>query len=426
LQSHKQDIDCGATQGLFRSRNALGDLGNQLGPSTVLGQPSKPLKMAQTDSEMNFLPTGITLQSSSLAAPQEKVTQRDVIQQVTVRESTINASQFVVHTKGYLEGAASQSSKSETFLNQEISQVTQSFSRQRLGAIADIDAHDEKVSDFLVTEYVNEIMDYLGQRELAFLVPTNYLEGRKGINSRMRGVLLDWLVDVHFQYNFSAETLYLCQKLLDLYLMLDQKVTRTDLQLIGVSCLYVAAKFEEVFTPSMKDFASLCDNTFSTEQIKRTEYKIVNGLKFDILAPLPCTFLRRYSKAAKSDMKQHTVAKYFMELALLDYDLVDLKASESAAASLALAMMISKRGSLRHVWTPTLEYYSKYTVEALKPVVLRLANVIMRVHDEPKLQAVKNKYSKSKPNQRIARAHELSVVNWKDFVLADLEGTKIF
>jgi len=126
-------------------------------------------------------------------------------------------------------------------------------------------------------------------------------------------------------------------------------------------------------------------------------------------------------------MPEYIVAKYFMEQAFLDYDLVDLKASESAAASLALALMITKPGSLRHVWTPTLDNYSKYTVEALKPVVLRLANVVLFVHDKPKLQAVKNKNSESEPNQRIATADELSlsVGNWKDFVLADLQGTEI-
>lgn len=42
---------------------------------------------------------------------------------------------------------------------------------------------------------------------------------------------------------------------------------------------------------------------------------ILNTLGFDICHPTPIHFLRRFSKAARSDSECHTLAKYLTELA---------------------------------------------------------------------------------------------------------------
>jgi hypothetical protein len=44
------------------------------------------------------------------------------------------------------------------------------------------------------------------------------------------------------------------------------------------------------------------------------------------------------------------------------------------------------------VWTPTLEYYSTYTADELKPVMKRLATIVASAKDV-KLKSVFNKYS---------------------------------
>lgn len=48
----------------------------------------------------------------------------------------------------------------------------------------------------------------------------NYLvsERQPEINSKMRGILVDWLVDVHVKFKLRDETLYLTISLIDRYL----------------------------------------------------------------------------------------------------------------------------------------------------------------------------------------------------------------
>ena len=48
----------------------------------------------------------------------------------------------------------------------------------------------------------------------------NYLEGQE-VTSKMRGVLVDWLVEVHDQFHLVAETLYLTVAIIDRYLQVD-------------------------------------------------------------------------------------------------------------------------------------------------------------------------------------------------------------
>jgi hypothetical protein len=51
-------------------------------------------------------------------------------------------------------------------------------------------------------------------------IKQNYLEGQE-VTSKMRGVLIDWLVDVHQQFHLLAETLYLTVAIIDRYLQVE-------------------------------------------------------------------------------------------------------------------------------------------------------------------------------------------------------------
>jgi len=79
----------------------------------------------------------------------------------------------------------------------------------------------------------------------------------------------------------------------------NSKVTRNQLQLVGVTALYVAAKYEEVCTPTMQDFSAVSDNAFSTNDVSNMEVQMLKALSYDLAAPQPVFFLRRFSKAAK-------------------------------------------------------------------------------------------------------------------------------
>lgn len=76
---------------------------------------------------------------------------------------------------------------------------------------------------------------------------------------------------------------------------------------------------------------------------------MMQTLKFDLGRPLPLHFLRRNSKAGQVDATIHTLAKYAMELTLVEYDWAHVAPSKLAAAALAISLVVSKKNNVFHV-----------------------------------------------------------------------------
>ena len=64
----------------------------------------------------------------------------------------------------------------------------------------------------------------------------------------MRAILIDWLIEVHQRLMLMPETLYLTVYIIDQYLSMET-VRRKDLQLVGVSAMLIACKYEEIWAP---------------------------------------------------------------------------------------------------------------------------------------------------------------------------------
>merc|ERR1711936_1129901 len=130
---------------------------------------------------------------------------------------------------------------------------------------------------------------------------------------KMRTVLVDWLIQVHSQFNLLQETLYLTVAILDRFLQDTAcKIERKQLQLVGVAAMFIASKYEEMYAPEIGDFVYITDRAYTEPQIREMEMKILSTLSFDLGRPLPLHFLRRNSKAGNVDALTHTMAKYIM------------------------------------------------------------------------------------------------------------------
>ncbi|XP_028109590.1 cyclin-B1-4-like isoform X3 [Camellia sinensis] len=71
------------------------------------------------------------------------------------------------------------------------------------------------------------------------------------INSKMRSILIDWLTEVHRMFELMPETLYLTINIVDRYLSMNV-VPRRELQLVGISSMLIACKYEEIWAPEVK------------------------------------------------------------------------------------------------------------------------------------------------------------------------------
>jgi len=137
-----------------------------------------------------------------------------------------------------------------------------------------------------VADYVSDIYKHLQGEESVLRVQPNYMERQIQINSKMRSILVDWLVDVHKKYKLRPETLFLGIALVDRYL--EQRVTaRKYLQLVGITALLIAAKFEELYPPQISDFVYVTDKTYTKEDVIKMEISMLTALELNIYQPTP-------------------------------------------------------------------------------------------------------------------------------------------
>jgi len=258
--------------------------------------------------------------------------------------------------------------------------------------VPDIDVEDAS-NPQLCTEYAQEIYAYLRQLEKRGAVRSDFLSGCP-ITEKMRAVLVDWLVEVQMQFKLLQETLFLTVNTIDRFLAVEGKnVFKSRLQLVGVAAMFLVSKIEEVYAPAVSDFVYITDNAYSGAEIRNMELQIIRALDFDLCQPLSLNFLRRYSKAGDVDMLQHSLAKYTLEVCLLDYHLLSTPGSLLASAALCLSLLVLDPSmNLETVWNKTLAFYSGYTSQQVLDLVPKLATNMTQMNLSAKLQAVRNKY----------------------------------
>ena len=133
----------------------------------------------------------------------------------------------------------------------------------------------------------------------------------------MRAILVDWIIEVHLKFKLLPETLFLTVSLIDRYLEKVQ-IMRTKLQLVGVTAMLIASKYEEIYAPEVRDFVFITDNAYTRQEIFEMEYSMLSQLEFSITAPSSYRFLERFAKVAGANSKLWNLARYLIELPLIE------------------------------------------------------------------------------------------------------------
>ena len=170
------------------------------------------------------------------------------------------------------------------------------------------------------------------------------MDNQSELQWKMRTILVDWLIEVHSKFHLLPETLYLAINIIDRFLSL-RVVSLVKLQLVGLTAMFIASKYEEVVSPSIQNFIYMADGGYTTEEVLKAERYVLQVLDFNLQYPSPMSFLRRCSKAENYDHQTRTLAKYLMEFSLVDYRFLSIPPSKVAAAGLFLSRKMLKRGS---------------------------------------------------------------------------------
>ncbi|KAF1758443.1 hypothetical protein GCK72_014901 [Caenorhabditis remanei] len=254
-------------------------------------------------------------------------------------------------------------------------------------------------------ELAPDIYKYLVHHEKKFILKEGFMDGGEP-TSKMRRILVDWLVQVHIRFHLLPETLHLTIFILDR--MLETKtISKSDLQLLGISAMFVASKFEEVYLPDIYDYEFITENAFTKKQILSMEQVILNSLHFDLSCPSSLVFARCLSRVLSEDETNpvdqtaffyaYNISKCIGELALLDAVMSSVPKSHIAIAAMIIALNVFPVEGIdpKKAEEAVIAQLEANKAEVTEAISL-LAQVAYKNFKQPKLVAIKNKYQSTK------------------------------
>ena len=219
----------------------------------------------------------------------------------------------------------------------------------------------------MVTAYVKDMYAMHREREVNTSVKPTYMERQPHIIVEYRAKVIDWLVDVGAKYQFCPETLYLAVNIFDRYLE-KMVVKKDDLQMVGVTSLWIASKYEETYAPDAREIVSVCDNTYTRREVLGMERGILEALQYQVTVSTSFDFLIRFLNAAHANKEMVNMSHYLLEGTLPNYGLLEYLPSQLACA----AVLIARKVHGRNLWSPTLLKVTEYREEDIVPVARAL------------------------------------------------------
>ena len=123
-------------------------------------------------------------------------------------------------------------------------------------------------SDISVAEisYMQRILKNLMKQEIKYSMTAGWLEERK--------TLINWLALLQIKMKLSEDSLYLAVSLLNRSLPTVGQKPDTDLELMGIVCLWMAAKIEETKVPGLRHWCRF-GRGYQQKEIIETEENIL-------------------------------------------------------------------------------------------------------------------------------------------------------
>ncbi|KAL9232625.1 hypothetical protein vseg_007714 [Gypsophila vaccaria] len=406
------DIKQKNVAGQGRNRRALNDIGNYVTLQDVVGKLQRPITrsfgaklLANAQAAENkakaVVPAG-GARGGTKAVPNKaalvpKVPAKKVVvaklepEIIVISPDTEEAKQKEVARAPKDEKSAVKTKKKLPTLSAVLtarSKAACGLSNKPKEPVVDIDACDVN-NELAVVEYIEDLYKFykLAENECR---PGDYMESQPEINDKMRAILVDWLIEVHDRFDIRPETLYLTINLVDRFLS-RKALPKRELQLLGIGCMLIACKYEEIWAPEVNDFVAISGMAYNNEQILKMEKTVLGNLEWYITVPTPYVFLTRYIKASIPDDEVQHMVYFLAELALTNYGSISFCSSMVAASAVYVARLTLYKSP---AWTETLRLYTGFTESQL----MDCAKMLATLHSEApghKLQNVYKKYSKA-------------------------------
>lgn len=169
-------------------------------------------------------------------------------------------------------------------------------------------------------EYINEIFENLinDEKQIKIRPKSDFMKNQKEINSKMREILVDWIIDIHYKFKLNIRTLYLTVYIIDAYLSYTE-IQRAKFQLLGIAALYLGAKIEDIQPPSLDNLIYVTDYAYTKDELLKMEQNILSLLDYNLVFPLSYDFYPIFAKLLNFNEEEYFLGQYFLEYFLLNY-----------------------------------------------------------------------------------------------------------
>ena len=240
----------------------------------------------------------------------------------------------------------------------------------------------------ITNEYLIDILNDYKSTTKNFIINENYMNNQIDINKKMRKILINWLIEVHLKFKLKENTLFLSINLIDNFLSKNNNLNRKFLQLVGISSLLIASKYEEIFPPKINDFIFICDNAYNKNEILNMEKLILNSIDFNINFPTIFNFFEIYNQFFIFDKKIYFFCLFIIELTLLEIKFLNYSADEICASAIYFSMKIF------NIQNENFEIFTKFSYLMIKNCILDLINLFdINNFNNIKTNSVYKKYS---------------------------------
>ncbi|XP_074468709.1 G1/S-specific cyclin-E2-like isoform X1 [Sebastes fasciatus] len=138
-------------------------------------------------------------------------------------------------------------------------------------------------------------------REQNYRHSKGFVQKHPTILPRMRSVLLDWLIEVSEAYSLHRQTFYLAQDYFDRFMLTQNNIQKDTLQLVGITCLFIASKMEENCPPKLSQMAYITADTYYEEEILQMELIVLKALRWNLCPETAVSWLKLYFQMASME-----------------------------------------------------------------------------------------------------------------------------
>ena len=199
-------------------------------------------------------------------------------------------------------------------------------------------------------EYFHDTLRHLLAKESDTPVRSDYMQLQPELTLESRQTLLDWLIKAHFAYQLCPHSLFLAIGLTDRFLSLEQ-VQREEVQLLGLACLLIASKIEDILPLSSLDLSESVGGYCTPKHIAIAERNVLRVLGYNTVIPSSLCFYEMIADTLSLDPICHSLARYLLELLLCDQTgAIGMRPSLQAATCLSLAVETTRAEG--DTWSP--------------------------------------------------------------------------